>query len=430
MKNRYLGLCLGIIFIVFSISTYIGCAKKEETIKIGVAGPMTGDQSKMGIDMKNAVELAVKEWNQKGGVLGKRIELIVEDDQHDPKQAVSIANKLVNAGIAGIIGHFNSSASIPASSVYNKAKIPMITPASTNPQLTEQGFTNVFRVCGRDDQQGLVATTFVVNALKLKRVAVLHDKTTYGQGLADEFVKSLGKRAEVVYYTGIIQGDKDFRAVLTALKGRGAELLYFGGIYPEGGLLVKQARDLGINIPFMSGDGVIDQKFVEIAGPASEGSYLTFSPDPEHLTSAEDFLKIYRSNYGEPGPYSIYAYDATNVLLHAIDIVKTVDGPAVSKAIHEMNHSGALGELQWDEKGDILKSPYVVWITRNGKFEEYWRPGEDLTLKNAHLQGRTRIGAEASGHPLLAKQKLQRVVYVEAPIRSPDAAGGHFSASN
>ena len=337
---------------------------------------MTGDQSKMGIDMKNGVDLAIKEWNQKGGVLGKKIELFVEDDQHDPKQAVSVANKLVNAGIAGIIGHFNSSASIPASSVYSRAKIPMITPASTNPQLTEQGFTNVFRVCGRDNQQGFVAATFVAEILKFKKVAVLHDKTTYGQGLADEFVKALGNRAEVVYYNGIIQGDKDFRAVLTTLKGKTPELLYFGGIYPDGGLIIKQARELGINIPFMSGDGVIDKKFIEIAGIASEGSYLTFSPDPEHIESAKYFLSSYKSGYGEPGPYSIYAYDATNVLLHAIDTSKTTDGLTISKAIHEMKHTGALGDLQWDGKGDILKSPYVVWITQNGKFEEYWKSGD------------------------------------------------------
>ncbi|MBI5756097.1 MAG: branched-chain amino acid ABC transporter substrate-binding protein [Nitrospirae bacterium] len=352
------------------------CAKKEETIKIGVAGPMTGDQSKMGMDVKNGAELAIKEWNQRGGALGKKIELLVEDDQHDPKQAVAVANKLVNAGIAGVIGHFNSSASIPASSVYNKAKIPMITPASTNPQFTEQGFTNVFRVCGRDDQQGLVAATFVANILKLRKVAVIHDKTTYGQGLADEFVKAMGNKVEVIYYSGIIQGDKDFRAVLTALKGRKPQLLYFGGIYTEGGLLIKQARELGLNIPFMSGDGVIDAKFVEIAGPASEGSYLTFSPDPAHLPSAKDFLTSYRSNYGEPGPYSIYSYDAANVMLNAITTAQTIEGEKISTVIHAMKHSGALGEMQWDKKGDVLKSPYIVWTTRNGKFEEHWKPVE------------------------------------------------------
>ena len=376
MKNRCTLLSLGIVFLILSMLILNSCAKKEDTIKIGVAGPMTGDQSKMGMDVKNGAELAIKEWNQRGGALGKKIELLVEDDQHDPKQAVAVANKLVNAGIAGVIGHFNSSASIPASSVYNKAKIPMITPASTNPQFTEQGFTNVFRVCGRDDQQGLVAATFVADILKLKKVAVIHDKTTYGQGLADEFVKALGNKVEVIYYSGITQGDKDFRAVLTALKGKKPQLLYFGGIYPEGGLLIKQARELGLNIHFMSGDGVIDAKFVEIAGPASEGSYLTFSPDPAHLPSAKDFLTSYRSNYGEPGPYSIYSYDAANVMLNAITTAQTIEGEKISTVIHAMKHSGELGELQWDKKGDVLKSPYIVWTTRDGKFEEHWKPVE------------------------------------------------------
>jgi len=376
MKKRYTLFSLLIVFFVLSLFTFNSCNKKEPAVRIGVVGPMTGDQSKMGLDVKNGVELAVKEWNQKGGVLGKKIELLAEDDQHDPKQAVSVANKLVNAGVAGIIGHFNSSASIPASAVYNRSKTPMITPASTNPQLTEQGFEYVFRVCGRDDQQGLVAAIFVSDILKLKKVAVIHDKTTYGQGLADEFKKSLGDKVETVYYTGIIQGDKDFRSVLTAMKGKKPELLYFGGIYPEGGLLIKQARELGINIPFMSGDGVIDQKFIEIAGPSSEGSYLTFSPDPANIASAKGFLSSYKSAYGETGPYSIYAYDAANILLKAIEETKGVNGEMISKAIRNMKHSGALGELQWDVKGDVLRSPYIVWMIKNGKFEEHWKPSE------------------------------------------------------
>jgi len=376
MKNRYTVFSILIAFSLLSLLALNSCAKKETTIRIGVVGPMTGDQSKMGLDVKNGTELAVKEWNRKGGVLGKKIELLVEDDQHDPKQAVAVANKLVNAGAAGIIGHFNSSASIPASAVYNRSKVPMITPASTNPQLTEQGFEYVFRVCGRDDQQGLVAAIFVSDVLKLKKVAVIHDKTTYGQGLADEFKKALGDKVAVVYYSGVIQGDKDFRSVLTAIKGKKPELLYFGGIYPEGGLLIKQARELGINIPFMSGDGVIDQKFIEIAGPASEGSYLTFSPDPANIPSAKDFLNSYKSIYGEAGPYSIYAYDAANIMLQAIADTQSTDGEKISKTIHNMEHSGALGELQWDVKGDVLRSPYIVWVTKNGKFEEYWKPSE------------------------------------------------------
>jgi len=356
------------------IIVVLGCQKKDDVIQIGIAGPMTGDQAKMGMDFKNGAALAVEEWNGRGGVLGKRLELIISDDQHDPKQAVSVANKMVNQGVVGVIGHFNSSCSIPASDVYNRAGIPMITPGSTNPQLTDKGYRNVFRVCGRDDQQGNVGAKYVSQVLKLKRVAVLHDKTTYGQGLADEFKRFLGD-VEVVYYGGIVQGDKDFKMILTAVKNKRPELIFFGGIYPEAGLLVKQAKELGLNAPFMSGDGTIDAKFIEIAGPASaEGTLLTFSPDPNNIPSAKSFLEHYRAKFGEVGPYSIYAYDATNIFLTAIREAKSTEGKLIVDTLHAMEFEGALGKLKFDAKGDVTVSPYVVWITRNGKFEEIWRP--------------------------------------------------------
>jgi len=354
---------------------FYGCGKKEDVIKIGVAGPMTGDQAKMGTDFKNGVTLAVEEWNAKGGVLGKKIALTIEDDQHDPKQAVSVANKLVNADAVGIIGHFNSSCSIPASDVYNRAGIPMISPGSTNPQFTEKRYKGVFRVCGRDDQQGKVGAEFVINKLKLKKLAIIHDKTTYGQGLADEFKKFVADKVEVVYYSGIIQGDKDFKTVLTAMKDKKPELLYFGGIYPEAGLIVRQAKELGINIPLMSGDGTIDPKFIEIAGAkAAEGAYLTFSPDARKIPTAKAFIDAYEKKFGEIGPYSMYAYDAANVMLTAIKEAGTKDGKAIIEKLHSMEFNGAVGKIKFDEKGDVTVAPYVVWITKNGKFEEYWKP--------------------------------------------------------
>lgn len=358
-----------------------GCpSQQSDTIRIAVAGPMTGDQSKQGNDLKNGVELAVAEWNNAGGLLGKRIELLVGDDQHDPKQAVSLANKFVNSGVVGVIGHWNSSSTIPASEVYHRADIPMITPASTNPQVTDRGYVNVFRVCGRDDQQGRVAAEFVANKLRATRVAVLHDKTTYGQGLAGEFTRNLtalgGGRIEIVYATGIIQGDKDFRGVLTTMGSKKPEVFFFGGIYPEGGLLVKQAREIGLAIPMVSGDGVIDQVFVQIAGPAADGTYLTFSPDTTKLPAAQATLAKYRERYGEPGPYSIYAYDAAQVLLEGIKRADAVNGFAVSQAIHTMTHDGLTGRIQFDAKGDLLTTQYVVWVTKDGTFEEYWKPGD------------------------------------------------------
>lgn len=365
-----------IVFMFMIALAFLGCQKKDQNVVlVGIAGPMTGPQAKLGTDFRNGARIAIDEWNERGGLLGKKIEVIIGDDAADPKQAVSVANKIVNEGAIGVIGHFNSSCSIPASDVYNRSNIPMITPASTNPLLTERGYRGVFRVCGRDDQQGSVAAKFVTEKLKLKRVAILHDKTTYGQGLVDEFRKALGKEIEVVHYGGIIQGDKDFKAVLTDVKAKNPQLIYFGGIYPEGGLLVKQARELGMDVPFMSGDGVIDPVFIEIAGAeAVEGTYLTFSPDSENIPTAKAFIEKYRERFGELGPYSIYAYDAANILFTAVNDANSVDGKAVTDKMHALSFNGALGAIQFDEKGDVTVSPYVVWITKNGKFEEYWKP--------------------------------------------------------
>jgi branched-chain amino acid transport system substrate-binding protein len=352
----------------------ISCQKGENTLKIGLAGPMSGDQSKMGIDEKNGTELAVSEWNEKGGVLGKKISLLVEDDQHDPKQAVAVANKLVNSGAVGVIGHWNSGSSIPASDVYHQAGIPMITPASTNPQLTERGYDNVFRVCGRDDQQGKVAAGFVLSHKEFKKIAVLHDKTFYGQGLADEFKKNLSGQGEIVYFSGIAQGEKDFRGVLTTIAGKNPDIVFFGGIYPEAGQLVTQARELGIKAPFLSGDGTFDQTFIKIAGSAANGTFLTFAADPEQQTEAREVLEKYHAKYGEHGPYSLYAYDATNALLQAIAKAGTADSKAVTTALRKTQFKGTTGQIQFDARGDLLVSPYVVWVVKEEKFVEYWKP--------------------------------------------------------
>ena len=358
------------------MATVVGCQKKDSgVIKIGVAGPMTGDQSKFGMDFRNGVSLAVDEWNANGGLLGKKIVLIIEDDQRDPKQAVSVANKIVNEGAAGIIGHFNSSCSIPASDIYDRAGIPMISPGSTNPQLTEKGYKGVFRVCGRDDQQGKVGADFVIGQLKLKKVAVIHDKTTYGQGLADEFKKALGDGVQVVYYGGIVQGDKDFKGVLTAIREKDPELIFFGGIYAEMGLLVRQAKELGLKARFMSGDGSYAEEFVKIAGAqAAEGTYLTFTPDPNNIPYSKDFITRYNARFGKEGSYSIYAFDATTIMLTAIKEAGSTNGKAVIDKLRSTEFTGAMGKIKFNEKGDVTAPPYVVWTTKNGTFAEIWKP--------------------------------------------------------
>lgn len=362
-----------VLFIILAIAlaTGIGCSSQpQNVIRIGAAGPMTGDQSKMGIDLRNAAELAIAEWNEKGGVLGKKIELLAGDDQADPKQAVSIANKFINQKVAAVVGHWNSSCSIPASEYYDRADIVMISPATTNPKFTLQGFKRVFRVCGTDDQQGKVAADFVMQKVKPRKVAVLHDKTAYGQGLADYFKKSLAQNIEVVYYDGIVQRDPDYKAVLTAMKERKPEIYFFGGVYPEAGRLVRQARETGLNAPMITGDGVYDPTFVQIAGSAAEGTYVTFGKDPAGLATAKQFLEKYRVKYGEPGPYSIYSYDATNILLTAIKETGTMDGTKVAEYISRTSFRGAFGDISFDKNGDVAKAPYVVWQVKGGKFIE------------------------------------------------------------
>jgi branched-chain amino acid transport system substrate-binding protein len=361
---------LGIFAVLTSAVVSLGgcTSQKQDVIRIGAAGPMTGDQSKMGIDLRNAVELAVAEWNEKGGVLGKRIEMIAGDDQADPKQAVSIANKFINQKVIALVGHWNSSCSIPASEYYNNANIVMISPATTNPKLTLQGFKRVFRVCGTDDQQGRVAAEYIVNTLKPKRVAIIHDKTAYGQGLADFFRKALGSSIEVVYYGGIIQRDPDYKAVLTALKEKKPEVYFFGGIYPEAARLVRQAKEVGLAAPMITGDGVYDPTFINIAGKSAEGTYVTFGKDPSGLSTAKGFNEKYKVKYGEPGPYSIYAYDAAYILLTAIAETGTTDGATVADYIGKNTFKGAFGDISFDKNGDVSKAPYVVWQVKNGSF--------------------------------------------------------------
>ncbi len=347
-----------------------GCNLGPKTVKIGVAGPMTGPNAKQGNDFLNGVQLAADEWNAKGGVLGRKIEVIPVDDRSDPKEAVMAANKLVNLGAAGVIGHYESSCTIPASMIYAEAGVVQITPSSTNPALTlDQRRSTVFRACGRDDQQGSMAATFVRDRLKLRKVAVIDDKTTYGQGLAREFERNLGQGIAVVAYENIQRGDKDFSAILTKIKPLAPEAVYFGGYYTEAGLLATQMRRQGVRAAFISGDATIDQEFLNIAGRDAEGAYLSYGPDVRKLESAKGFVAAYTAKFGPLGPYSLYAYDAANVLLRGIEAAQTAEGAKVAAAIHGLSFNGARGELSFDENGDLRNIPYVMWVVRNGAFE-------------------------------------------------------------
>ena len=365
------------VLIALTAAVILGSAAYAATLKIGVAGPLTGDQAAFGEMLRNGATLAVEEWNARGGVsVGGRkmkVDILWGDDRHDPKDGVSIAHQFVNAGAAGIVGHFNGSVSIPASTVYAEAGVVQITPATTNPGLTEQGFSTVFRVCGRDDQQGEVAANYIVDKLKLKRVAILHDKTTYGQGLADETKRFLEKRGVMpVFYSGVVQGDKNYTPVLTAAKEAKPELVYFGGIHPEAILLVKQMRErLGMKAHFMSGDGIVTDEYYKIAGKSAEGTYITFTPDQTKLAAAQSVIKKHRKRFGkEVGAYTIFSYVAANLILNSIQATGSTKGARLAAHLRSKAWNTSLGKLQFNKKGDVLESPYVLWQVKGAKFVE------------------------------------------------------------
>jgi len=275
-----LGLALGFA------AAFAGSAAAQ--IKMGVAGPITGPNAAFGAQLKNGADQAVADVNAAGGILGQKITLGYGDDVSDPKQGVSVANKFVGDGVKFVVGHFNSGVTMPSSEVYQENGMLEITPSATNPKITERGMWNIFRTCGRDDQQGAVAGAYIVQHFKGKKVAIVHDKTTYGQGLADETKKFMNaKGVKEVLYEGINVGDKDFSALVSKIKASGADLVYWGGLFTEGGLIVRQMRDQGVKAPLMGGDGIADDEFASIAGPGAEGTLMTYGPDPRNRPEAK-----------------------------------------------------------------------------------------------------------------------------------------------
>ena len=320
---------------VFAVALLAGCGGKsgsDNTIKIGLAGAQTGSDGEIGLSMLNGSKVAIDEWNAKGGVLGKKIETIALDDEASGQKAVTVAQSLVDAGVVAVIGHFNSGCTIPASGVYNAAKIVEISPGSTNPQYTEQGFPYAFRICGRDDQQGAVISHFLRDVLKLNKIAILDDKTTYGKGLATVVNDTFkAKGGQVVMFQDIDKNDLDFRADISVLKGSGAEALVWGGMYVGGGPLCVQLREAGLTIPFVSDDGCQDQKFVDTVGQNAQNVFVSFGKDYTTNPAAQNFIDAYKKTYQRDiGSYSVYGYDAAQVLLTAMAKAGSTDADKVA----------------------------------------------------------------------------------------------------
>ena len=337
-------------------------------VKMGVGAPVTGPDAAFGAQLKNGVEQAVTDINASGGVLGQKIELSVGDDAADAKQGRSVANDFIGQGVTFVVGHFNSSVTMPASDAYNEAGVLEITPGSTNPQVTERGMPMLFRTCGRDDQQGAVAAAYLVAHAKDKKIAIIHDKSTYGKGLADETRKGLlAAGVHDVLYEGLNKGEKDFSAIVSKIKSVDADIIFYGGVHTEGGLLVRQMRDQGVKTVLMGGDGIASQEFGAIAGPGVEGTLMTFPPDPRLLPEAAAVVKEFEAKNYNPETYTLYAYAAAQVIKQGMEQAKSVDPANVAKALH----SGAafktvVGDLSFDAKGDVTRADYVVYEWRKG----------------------------------------------------------------
>ena len=335
-------------------------------VKVAIGAPITGSSAAFGAQLKNGAEQAIEDINAAGGILGQKISIVIGDDASRPEQGVSIANKFVGDGVKFVIGHFNSGVSIPASEVYNENGILQITPSSTNPVFTERKMWNVFRTCGRDDQQGAVAAAYIVEKLKGKKVAVVHDKTTYGKGLADETKKAMNARGVTeVLYEGVNAGEKDFSALVSKLRQLDVGIVMWGGLHTEGGLIVRQMRDQGVKAVLMGGDGLASAEFAAIAGPGAEGTLMTNGPDPTKRPGAAAIVKKFADKKINPETYTLYSYASVEILKQAAEAAKSLD----PKKVAEVMSSGkvfntVLGPIAYDKKGDRLDSDYVMYEWR------------------------------------------------------------------
>ncbi len=351
-----LGLALG-----FAVAI-AGTASAQ--VKFGVEGPITGPNAAFGAQLKNGAQQAVDDINAAGGINGQKITLQLGDDVSDPKQGVSVANKFAADGVKFVVGAFNSGVTMPSSEVFQENGIVAVTPASTNPQVTERGMWNIFRTCGRDDQQGAVAGAYILKNFKGKKIAVVHDKTTYGKGLADETVKAMEKGGmKAALYEGINVGEKDYSALVSKIKSSGADLVYWGGLHTEGGLIVRQMRDQGIKAPLMGADGITTDEFAQIGGPGVEGTLMTFPPDPRSNPAAKDVVAKFRANKFEPEAYTLYSYAAVQVMAEAAKAAKSNDPKKVAEKMHSgMKFNTVIGPLSYDKKGDITRLDYTMYI--------------------------------------------------------------------
>lgn len=361
-------------------------APQPEIIKIGHVAPLTGGIAHLGKDNENGARLAVDEANAEGIKIGGKpikFEIVAEDDQADPKVGNTVAQKLVDAKVVGVVGHLNSGTTIPASAIYNQAGLPMISGSATNPALTEQGFNNIFRVVGRDDQQGPAVANYLVANTKPKTVAVVDDATAYGEGLANEVEKTL-KAAGVKVLPREKGTDKtaDWKAVLTKIKGKKPDAVFYGGMDATAGPMLKQARELKIGAVFAFGDGACTDKMGELAGDAAEGLVCSQAGIPVQAAGGK-FLEGYKAKFNtDPILYGPFTYDATKLLIAAMQKADSVDPAQYLAALKAIDYNGASGNIRFDEKGDRKDAEMTIFTITAGKVTPLAiiKSGKSLTL--------------------------------------------------
>lgn len=352
-------------------------ARAAETIKIASVSPLSGAQAALGEMIKMGAQLAVEEGRESFAAAGFTLELAPQDDQASPDVGVAVAKRIVNdPEILGIVGHLNSGVAIPSSEVYKDYDLAMVSPANTNPKVTERRYANVSRVCGRDDVQGPVAAEFAVNELKARNIFVVNDKTAYGQGVAEAFrdkSKALGVR--IVGFVGT-EEKSNFQSLILQMKALKPDFVYLGGIYDQGGLLLKQMREKGIAAPFMGPDGLDSSEFVRIAQDAAKGAYYSTVAGPvDQYPAAAAFAKAFEARFKKkPESFALYAYDSANVILEAVrTLARETPGKrpartAVCQAVRRVSFQGITGRIEFDDKGDRKKSDYYILLLKEASY--------------------------------------------------------------
>jgi branched-chain amino acid transport system substrate-binding protein len=355
-------LCLLLLCAVFATTP----AAAE--VRIGLGAPISGPDAVFGAELRNGVEQAVMDINAKGGILGQHLVLSIGDDGSDPKKGTAVANDFLGRGVGFVVGHFNSTVTLPTSQIYSDHAVLNITPASTNPQITERGLDFVFRTCGRDDRQAGIAAKFLASQSGGKKIAVLYDNTTYGKGLADETRKELLDRGiKDVLYDGVDKGQKDYSGLVARIKAADADFVYWGGLGTEAGVIIRQMREQGVKAVLIGGDAMASEDLAGAGGDAVDGTLMTFPPDPRNRPEAAEALKRFKARGIDPEVYTLYAYAAVEVIERAAEAAGSLQPAAMAKLLHSGTPlKTVLGNISYDAKGDLTEPDYVIFVWRRG----------------------------------------------------------------